>query len=74
MKENMEEWEFISLEKRGSPMEILNLLEKKSVYSIRFHTKNNNLFYMNKTKDYIEYNFLKSKKFRKRTNYSYVYI
>lgn len=46
--------------------EILNLLEKKSVYSIRFHTKNNNLFYMNKTKDYIEYNFLKSKKFRKR--------
>lgn len=46
--------------------EILYLLEKKSIFSIRFHTKNNNLFYMSKTKDYIKYNFLKSRKFKKR--------
>lgn len=46
--------------------EILNLLEKKSIFSIRFHTKNNNLFYNSRIKDYIQYKFLKSKRFKKR--------
>lgn len=45
--------------------EILNLLEKKSIFSIRFHTKNNNLFYNSRIKDYIQYKFLKSKRFKK---------
>ena len=46
--------------------EILNLLEKKSIFSLRFHTKNNNLHYVARQNGYAEYKFLKTKTSSKR--------